>query len=322
MGNESIDLGLRNIWETWFEFKKGKRFTSDLNDFQYHLEQNLHALFKDLNNRTYRHRGYRKFIVCDNKRREISVANVRDRLVHRLIYDYLNPIYDKIFIFDAWSCRRNKGLLGAIERAQRFLELNPHGFIWKGDVKKFFDSVDQQVLLSMIALKIHDLKALYLLQEIIFNYSSFKGERKGMPIGNLTSQIFANIYLNELDRFVKHWVKPKAYLRYGDDFIVIETDLKKLKFSRTKTIDFLNIKLKLQMNMKSNKIIKAAHGLKFLGVKLWPSGRTLNRRNHLRIKEKLKMNNISSYSGLITKHGNVKQMKYFNWLVYEKIFTE
>jgi retron-type reverse transcriptase len=122
MGNESIDLSLKNIWKSWFEFRKGKRSDLKMHDFQYHLEKNLYELFQDLNNGHYRHGGYRKFIVCDNKRREISVASVRDRVVHRLIYDYLEKIYDKTFIYDDWSCRKGKGLLGAIERVQGFLK--------------------------------------------------------------------------------------------------------------------------------------------------------------------------------------------------------
>jgi hypothetical protein len=129
MGKESIDLGLENIWRSWFTFKRGKNFTADMHAFQYHLERNLYELFKGLNSGDYRHGDHSKFIVCDNKRREISVARIRDRVVHRLIYDYLNGIYDKTFIFDAWSCRLNKGLLGAIERTQTFLRCYPRGYI-------------------------------------------------------------------------------------------------------------------------------------------------------------------------------------------------
>lgn len=122
MGNVSIDLSLKNIWRSWFEFRKGKRATYELDTFQYYLEKNLFELFENLNDGTYRHGGYRMFTVCDNKKREISVASIRDRVVHRLIYDFLEKIYDKTFIFDAWSCRKEKGLLGAIERANGFLK--------------------------------------------------------------------------------------------------------------------------------------------------------------------------------------------------------
>lgn len=330
MGSESIDLNLKNIWKSWFEFRKGKRVSNELHTFQYALEKNLQKLFEDLNNGTYAHGGYRKFIVCDNKRREISVASIRDRVVHRLVYDFLEKIYDKTFIYDAWSCRKNKGLLGAIKRANYFLKRSSththtarshFSALWKGDVRKFFDSIDQEVLLKILSLRIKDSTTFNLLKEIIASYSTVINQRVGMPIGNLTSQIFANIYLNELDHFVKHHLKPQAYLRYGDDFLLIESDMEKLKFFRIRTVNFLERQLKLEINPKTDKILKYSQGLKYLGVKLWPIGRTLTRRNQTRIKERLDSNNISSYSGLMKQHGNSKQLKKLNWLIYEKIIT-
>lgn len=128
-----------------------------------------------MNNGRYCHGGYKKFIVSDNKRREISVASVRDRIVHRLVYDFLTPIYDKTFIFDAWSCRLKKGLLGAIQRAQDFLRKYPRAFVWKADIKKFFDSVDQKTLLKILSRRIKDAKNYSLLREII---ESFEISRK------------------------------------------------------------------------------------------------------------------------------------------------
>ena len=122
IGSESIDLSLKNIWVSWFGFRKGKKASDELHRFKYYLEKNLFQLFQDLNNSSYKHGNYRKFIVCDNKRREISVASIRDRVVHRLVYDYLEKTYDRTFIYDAWSCRKGKGLLGAIERTACFLK--------------------------------------------------------------------------------------------------------------------------------------------------------------------------------------------------------
>lgn len=140
-----------------------------------------------------------------------------------------------------------------------------------------------------------------------------------MPIGNLTSQIFANIYLNEFDHFVKHNLKPKAYLRYGDDFIMIEPDLPKLNFFRAQAADFLRKTLKLHFNPKSDKIFKAHQGLKFLGVILWPSGRKLNRRNFARVYEKLTVNNVGSYYGIMKYHANYKRTRGFYWYISEKL---
>lgn len=177
MGNSSIDLSLTNIWKSWFKFQRGKSKTSELEYFSYYLEQNLQKLFFDLNTK-YRHGGYNKFIITDNKRREISVASVRDRVVHRLVYEYLYKIYNKTFIYDAWSCRKEKGLIGAIERAQKFLSRCPHCFVWRADIKKFFDNVDQQTLLKILSLRIKDVKAMNILKEIIASHSISIRERE------------------------------------------------------------------------------------------------------------------------------------------------
>ncbi|MFA6305585.1 MAG: RNA-directed DNA polymerase [Candidatus Gracilibacteria bacterium] len=174
-------------------------------------------------------------------------------------------------------------------------------------------------MLKILSFRIKDNTTSNLLKEIIFSFTTVSDEKIGMPIGNLTSQIFANIYLNELDRFIKHTLRAKAYVRYGDDFILVEKTQEKLKLFRIKTIDFLENNLKLTINPKSDKIIKPAHGLKFLGVKIWPSGRTLNERSLKRATQRLNPSNISSYSGLIKKHCNKKYQKYFDWIVLEKL---
>lgn len=166
-----MDLGLGSIWRAWFEFKKGKRPNEETHLFQYHLEKNLLELFQDVNSGAYQHGPYKEFVVCDNKRRTISVASIRDRIVHRMLYDYLVKIYDKTFIFDAWSCRLGKGLLACIERVQCFLSKNPHAFIWKADIKKFFDSVDHDILFNILSRKIRDRKILSLLRGIIGSYT-------------------------------------------------------------------------------------------------------------------------------------------------------
>lgn len=135
----------------------------------------------------------------------------------------------------------------------------------------------------------------------------------------MTSQIFANIYLNELDRFVKHVLKPKAYLRYGDDFILLDTDLEKLKSFRTAVTSFLKDELKLKINPKSDKIIKAKWGLKILGVTIWPRGRVLNKRNKGRIHQRLSLKNVASYRGIVLRYSNMKKMKKLSWIILEKL---
>ena len=177
-GSDSINLGLGNIWRSWFAFRKGKRATLELHEFQFDLEKNLFGLRRDMVNGTYRHGSYRRFTVCDNKRREISVAGIRDRVVHRLIYDYLVPIFDKVFVFDAWSCRTGKGLLGAIERAQGFLKKSPRAYVWRADIKKFFDSVDQGVLMGLVSRRVGDPRALGLIGEVVGSFPKVQRERE------------------------------------------------------------------------------------------------------------------------------------------------
>lgn len=305
IGSDPMDFGLKNIWNECFNYRKGKKLSRELCEFWYHLEENLAELHNELNNGTYKHGGYSAFTVSDNKKRVISVASIKDRTVHRLIYDYLIPIFDPAFIYDVWSCRKGKGLLGAIERAQEFLKRNKNSFVWRADIKKFFENVDHDVLLRLIGRRVKDL---WLIEEVVRSYP------QGIPIGNLTSQIFANIYLNELDRFVKHNLKPQAYLRYGDDFILIEKDERKLQEFRSRMIEFLK-NLNLNLHAKNDVIVKVRHGLKFLGVIIGPDDRRLNRRMKTRINNRLTTKNVSSYWGLVMKHGNRKEREIFNWRI-------
>jgi len=324
MGSVSIDLSLSNIWKSWYQFRRGKRKTTELEHFQYFLEKNLQKLHDELSNDAYKHDGYRKFIVNDNKRREVSVASVKDRVAHRLLYEYLVKIYDKTFIFDAWSCRKEKGLVSAIERARTFLSRYSGSFIWRSDIKKFFDNVDHQILMEILYSRVADLKAIYILEEVIESYSAPAKEcrfarRKGIPIGNLTSQIFANIYLNEFDRFVQHAIKPLAYLRYGDDFIVMSDSFSRIHQIKEESAEFLKERLGLEINVKSDIMVKARWGLKFLGVEIFPKGVRLSKRNWRRAKSRLNLANVPSYSGLARRYSKGKRIKEFGWIVLEKL---
>jgi RNA-directed DNA polymerase len=165
-----IDLSIQNVWDSWFAFRRGKRPTHELESFCYNLETQLWELYQDLYNGTYRHGQYHTFTVFENKQRTISVAGVRDRVVHRLLYQYLVNLYDKTFYFDVWSCRKNKGLVGAIERTQSFLNAYPKSFIWRADITKFFDHVNHDTLLVLLTRKINDPTALRILEEVISSH--------------------------------------------------------------------------------------------------------------------------------------------------------
>jgi len=315
----SINLSLKNIWQSWFKFKKGKKYTLRLHEFQYNLEENLRKMFVDLNFDHYQHGGYKKFIVKDNKKREISVCEIRDRVLHRLIYEYLCEVYDKTFVFDAWSCRKGKGLQGAIKRTQKFMWTHKNGYVWKSDIKKFFDNVNKKKLKETLSRRIKDEKTFKLLCVIIDSFHSDSCANKGIPIGNLTSQIFSNIYLNELDRFVKYKIKPKAYLRYGDDFILMESNLENLTSMKQRVELFIKNVLDMEINRKSEAVIKAKHGLKFLGVIIYPKSRTLNKRNENKILKNLNPKNTPSYHGTVSQNGSRKFQKKFSWQILKLI---
>lgn len=328
IGNVSIDLSLTNIWRCWYLFIKGKRKTKEIENFVYYLENNLYVLYKDLNCNGYYHKGYTKFRVYDSKQRTISVANIRDRIVHRLIYEYLVPIYNKTFDFDVWSCRKGKGLSDAIKRVQSLLKKNDSSFVWRADIRKFFDNIDQDILKKIIARKIECANALTIVYEIIDSYQvsnpnsdCFKAG-VGIPIGNLTSQIFANIYFDKFDRYIRNYIKPKAYVRYGDDFIIIEKNLSKLEQYRALSRVFLAETLKVCIKDNNEVIIKTRHGLKFLGTVIYPYGKKLNKRNISRINHRLSCKNISSYAGLAKKIGSYKIIKYINWEILKEIKNE
>ena len=179
MGSSSfIDLSLANVWQSWFKFRRGKKRSWELEEFSYSLERNLNQLYLDLNSGQYRHGSYRKFIVADNKKREVSVAPIRDRVVHRLLYEHLVSLYDKTFIPDVWSCRKGKGVIGAIDRTQKLLSLYNRSFVWRADVKKFFDNVSHQALKEIIRNKIVDSVAIKILDEVIDSYHYCK-DRSG-----------------------------------------------------------------------------------------------------------------------------------------------
>ena len=247
----------------------------------------------------YKHGGYRKFIVCDNKKREISVSSIRDRVVHKLLYNYLVEIYDKTFIYDAWSCRKGKGLHGCTKRARNFMAQNHDGHIWKADVKKFFDNVDQKKLLEILSRRLKDETDLKIVKEIVMSYPVQGVHGRGMPIGNLSSQIFSNIYLNELDRFVKYDLKVKHYLRYGDDFVILEKDLPVLESLRAAISDFIVKELKLKINPKSDIIIKSGWELKFLGMVFAERTANLSKRNKKKIYKNLNLENAAGYYGIV-----------------------
>jgi len=312
-------ISIENLFCSWNEFKKGKRKKPDVQLFERNLEENLFTLHDDLLSKTYRHSHYTSFFINDPKRRNIHKACVRDRIVHHAIYRILYPIFDKTFIYDSYSCRNGKGTHKAVDRLQTFIrrgvQLNAPTII-KCDIKKFFASIDHEILFNLIKRKIKDEDALWLVKEIINSFATEQNERerestkvqprgfpeveplldcletKGIPLGNLTSQLFANIYLNELDQFVKHRLRVRNYVRYCDDMVAIVGDAH-VRPLRNAINNFLNQNFKLQLHPEKTVIHKPNQGMDFLGYVVFPHHKILRTKTKKRMFKKIEQKRIA-----------------------------
>ena len=268
--NSSIDTSVANIWRSWRAFRLGKKSSLAIRVFEANLEDNLLRLSYDLSTGNYLHGAYAHKIVNEKKRRDIFVASVRDRVVHRLLYDYLVPLFDRRFDYDVWSCRKGKGLHAALRRVSFLKKKHPGAYLWRADIKKFFDHVDHAALKSCLHRVVTDSYALRLCDETIDSFSMSPGT--GIPIGNLTSQLFANIYLHEFDRYVRKRRKPLAYLRYGDDFLLFFENLNQAKAAQETASAYLLHTLNLTVNPRQDLLLAPKKCFVFLGCKIYKGG--------------------------------------------------
>lgn len=318
-------FSINNIFEAWKTFKLGKSRKKDVIYFEYNLEDNIFSLHEDVINFRYKHGEYKHFQVYDNKKRDIYKAQVRDRIVHQIIYDYLTDLYEPLFIGDSYSSRKYKGHHKAIKTLKYFLKLasqDRNCFILKCDIKKYFNNINHKILFEIIKEKVMCPKILEIIKEIIFSfpasgeigndYGNVFGENtknvKGVPLGNITSQIFANIYLHSLDLYIKKELGYRFYIRYNDDFIIISNNFKKLEESRSKIIYFVGAKLHLDIPIEKTIIRKPVWGIDFLGYVILPNAVVLRDKTKSKMFSKLNQNNIDSYFGIL-KHCNSHALK-------------
>lgn len=309
--NEIISLD--NILLAWQEFLLGKFNKQDVQEFSLHLMDNILSLHQDLKNYTYQHGTYEDFYVNDPKRRHINKATVRDRLLHHAVYRQLYPFFDKTFISDSFSCRKDKGTHKALNRFKAMIytvSKNHTHTCWvlKCDIRKFFDSINHQILLNILSQHINDQDIINLLNNIIESYNSeIYGKGTDLPLGNLTSQLFANVYLNTFDQWIKHNLKFKHYVRYADDFVFLSTDKKYLESLIPKIQQFLSTQLKLTLHPDKLFIKTLASGVDFLGWVHFSNHRVLRgvtrKRAFNRIKVHSTNETLQSYLGML-KHGN------------------
>lgn len=320
---------LENLCAAWEEFIQGKRKKEDIYLFGEHLADEIMALHESLMDGSYRHGAYVHFRISDPKPRDIHKASVRDRLLHHAVHRQLYPFYDKLFISDSFSCRVGKGVHRALNRFQsmaRRASKNHTRTCWvlKCDIRKFFASVDHNALLSILTERITDQSLLDLLSRIIRSFEVMPDKacpersRGGIPLGNLTSQLFANIYMNELDQFVKQFLRTPFYIRYADDFVFLSHDKERLISFLPLIQLFLRERLKLTLHPSKVFLQTVASGTDFLGWVHFPHyrvpRRTTRKRMLARIQGCPEDATLQSYMGMLS-HGNA-------WELSERVRNE
>lgn len=281
-------ISLENLYRAWEKFRRGKMNNTDVLSFARGLEDNIFSLHESLLKRTYRHGHYEHFFVNDPKRRYISKATVRDRIAHQAIVQVIEPLFEPSFIFDSYSSRKNKGTHAAVIRLEKFFRQATANYRFtvyalKCDVRKFFDSVRHDIVLNVIKRKISDENIIWLVQKILQSYCANDKLGRGLPLGNATSQLFANIYLNGLDYFVKENLRMRWYIRFCDDFIILHRSPTILGDLLHHIQRYLLQERDLELHPKKILIRKLSYGVDFVGQVLRPYYRILRLKTKKRI---------------------------------------
>lgn len=311
-------ISLENLLIAWQEFLCGKKNKKDTQEFGRYLMHNIISLHNDLKNKTYKHGEYKSFKISDPKPRDIHKSSVRDRLLHHAIYRVFYPHFDKRFICDSYSCRFGKGTHKAIQRFKYFagkVSKNNTKTCWilKCDIRKFFANIDHRILLEILEKNVKDKDVIWLLGEVIGSFNTKGRENVGLPLGNLTSQLLVNIYMDEFDQFVKNALHEKYYIRYADDFVFMSEDKARIKKIIPKISEFLEDKLKLSLHPDKLFVKTLASGVDFLGWVHFEKHRIIRTSTKKRMFRNIVMKNgkketVQSYLGLL-KHGNTEKLK-------------
>jgi RNA-directed DNA polymerase len=291
-----------NLYWAFRAARRGKRHKEAVADFEQDMELHLWQLYEELQAQRYQPGPYHHFYIHDPKRRLISAAPFRDRVVHHALCQIVEPIFDRTFIHDSYACRIGKGNHRALDRCSQFARA--YRQVLKCDIVKYFPSIDHALLRQQLARKIGDAQTLWLIDQIInsgagvlrheYEMRWFPGDDltaawrpRGLPIGNLTSQQWANVYLNPLDQFVKRELKCAAYLRYCDDFLLFHDDKAQLHQWRQEIILFLQT-LRLTLHEGKSAVFPVRLGVNFVGFRVFPTYRRLRRDNVRRAYRRLR----------------------------------
>lgn len=283
-----------NLYRAAHACRKGKTKKLPTLRFFDNLEENLIHLQNQLIWNEYTPSGYTQFYVMEPKRRLIRAPRFIDRVAQRAVYNYIEPIFDKTYIHDSYACRRGKGTHSGADRAQAFIRQVEQGhgraYALKADISRYFSSIDHSILKRLVVRRIHCQRTLALLHKIIDECPS-DSIGCGIPLGNLLSQVFANVYLHELDFFVKHQLRARRYIRYMDDFVIIHHDKAQLQQWRAQIEEFLRYSLRLSTNSKTQVFpigVKGGRSLDFLGYRIYSTHKLLRKCSVKRIKTKMK----------------------------------
>ncbi len=281
-----------------------------------HFMDNVLNLHAELTEKTYRHGPYHPFKINDPKPRDIHKANVRDRLVHHAICRILYPYFDKQFIHDSYSCRIGKGTHRAMDRLRYFVRKASKNhtrtaWVLKCDIRKFFANIDHEILKNILRWRIKDGDILWLLEQVIDSFHVEGKANIGLPLGNVTSQLLVNIYMNDLDQFLKRQVKTRFYIRYSDDFVILHEDKRYLIGLIPIISEFLQTQLHLELHPKKVSIETLASGVDFLGWVHFPNHRIPRTATKNRMLKHLRKNKspqtLASYLGSLS-HGNTFEL--------------
>lgn len=288
-----------NLWYAAYAAQRGKRYRPDVLAFHYDLEAELFQLRRELQEKRYQPGRYRTFHIYDPKKRLISAAPYRDRIVHHALCYIIEPIFDRTFIFDSYANRIGKGTHKALDRCTEFSRR--YRYVLKCDVEKYFPSIDHRILMSLAARKIKCPETLWLIERIVANSNPqeeivryFPGDtlftpcerRHGIPIGNLTSQFMANVYLNGLDHFIAEDVRPGGYVRFADDFLVFSDDRDMLHALLPRIQAHVD-GLRLRLQPRKCQVMPVRCGIPFLGWQMFPDHRRLRRATGVRFQRRL-----------------------------------
>jgi RNA-directed DNA polymerase len=310
-------ISVENLLLAWREFLNGKRKRKDVEKFSINLTDNILELHYDLKGKRYKHGPYTAFKINDPKPREINKATVRDRLLHHAIYRVLYPFFDRKFIFDSYSCRYLKGTHKAINRFRKYVRKvskNSTKTVWilKCDIKKFFANIDHTILINILAKRLKDRHTVLLISEIIKSFNTENRQGIGLPLGNLTSQLLVNIYMNEFDHFVKRELEAKYYIRYADDFVILNSNKRSLEKLLPQISLYLETRLRLSLHPGKVSLKTIYSGEDFLGWVHFPQHRVLRTSTKKRMFKRIRKNHtekvVASYMGLLS-HGNGYKLK-------------